>query len=219
MKYLAERSLFYYFLMKEIKDVGSDAWLHIANMFGVNHDVITHYEGLVSDPVLDDLLTTDDIDMYKNFINMDGFLNNKRCFGKSESECDVIEAKALALQKAKQLFGETGVKADRLRILSLIYEKDHIASVLYAVQLFCADANKDVLQYANDILTKEFREGQNSDAGFILLGFETTASAEIAMYLKGFPDMLLRPDVIRYLSDKYGDGSYITLKTKRAIGF
>lgn len=219
MKYLTERSLFYYFLMKEIRDIGTDGWGYIANMFEVKHEVIAQFEVLLSDPVLDDLLTTDDIDMYKNFINMNGFLNNKRYFGESESESEVIEAKAVALQKVKQLFGETSVKADRLRILSSIYEKDHIASVLYAVQLFCADSDKNVLQYAEDILTKEFREGQNSDAGFILLGFDTTTPTEIAMYLKGFPDMLLRPDAIKYLSEKYGDDSCVVLKTKRAIGF
>lgn len=217
MKYLVERSLFYYFLMEEIKDAGTKYWRTIADLFGVNLELITTYGHVIREPMLDELLTTDDIDMYRNYLN--GFLHDEVCFGKAKIENDVIEAKALALQKAQQLFGNTQIKVNRLHSLSHIYEKDHIASVLYALQLLCTNAEKSVQKYAGEILQRELYEGQNSDAGFVLLKLKSDEAAETADRLINLPDILICPDMLKYLTAQYGKNETLVFKTKRNIGF
>ena len=69
MKYLAERSLFYYFLMREAMATGIETWSLIAETFGVCQKLIKDYKNVLSDPILNDLVTTNDIDVYKNFIS------------------------------------------------------------------------------------------------------------------------------------------------------
>ena len=63
MKYLAERSLFYYFLMDEVADAGPEAWTKVAGDFGAPPEQIQSYRGALADPTLGELLTEDDIEM------------------------------------------------------------------------------------------------------------------------------------------------------------
>ena len=127
-----------------------------------------------------------------------------------------MEAKLLAIRKAQELFGKVQDKGNRLRALSRMYERDGAASVLYALQLLHGGAAAS-RGYAEDILTREFWEGRNSDAGFILLRREIGDAAETAASLAGLPDMLLRPEMQEYITEKYGGD--VTIKARRTIGF
>lgn len=216
MRYLSDRSLYYYFLMREVTDAGTEAWGFIAKNFGVKSKEIKAYESVLSDRTLDDLTTIGDIEMYKNFLN--GFCVNETEFGKSRNEQDAIEAKALALHKIEGTFGETLIKSNRLRSLSHNYERDHVSSVLYALQLMYLNSNKECARFAEGILSKELKEGKNSDAGLILLNMKEGGKSEIVTTLKSLPDLLLRPDMQKYLSKQCGSG-VIILNDKPTIGF
>ena len=68
MTYLTERSLLYYFLMREITDGGIEIWRKVANVFGVDQKSIKRFEDILKEQILDELLTADDIEVYKNYI-------------------------------------------------------------------------------------------------------------------------------------------------------
>lgn len=218
MKYLTERSLYYYFLMREVTGADTEAWGFIAKNFGVKPKDVKTYENVLKDKTLDELTTIGDIEMYKNYL--DGFNCNETEFGKSRCEQEAIDAKALALHKLQDLFGDALVKGNRLRSLSHNYERDHIACVLYALQVLYLNSDKECGRFAEDILTKELKEGKNSDAGFILLTLKCGDVNEVASCLKSLPDMLLRPEMLKYLTKQYGSGNgEIIFKDKRPIGF
>ncbi len=217
MKYLIERSLYYYFLMREVTDVGTDGWGFIAKNFGVKPAIIKTYGRVLASPVLEELTTTDDIETYKNYLS--GYCASQTEFGKGRNEQDTIEAKALALHKIRELFGEAVVKGNRLRSLSHNYERDHIASVLYAMQMLYLNNDEQCEKLAEEILTKELKEGKNSDAGLILLKLKN-GDTETVTRLRSLPDVLLRPDLLKYLTKQYGTISVESLfKEKRTIGF
>lgn len=218
MKYLTERSLYYYFLMREVTNAGVDGWSFIAKNFGVKPKTIKTYEAVLKNPVLDDLATIGDVELYLNYLN--GFCNVENEFGKSKCEQEVIDMKALALHKMQELFGENLIKSNRLRSLSHNYERDHVASVLYAMQMLYLNDDKQCGKFAREILTKELEEGKNSDAGLILLKLENGETAETVNSLRSLPDMLLRPDMLKYFTRHYGKSSGESIfKNKRVIGF
>ena len=66
MKYLTERSLYYYFLMREVADADEGAWNFTASCFGVKKNEIKQYEKVVANKTLDELETVGDIEMYGN---------------------------------------------------------------------------------------------------------------------------------------------------------
>lgn len=217
MIYLVKRSLYYYFLMREVTDAESEAWCFIAKVFGVKPKDMKAYQKVLENQTLNDLSTIDDIDMHKNYIN--GFCTQTTEFGKALCEQEVIEAKALALYKIRELFGDKSVKGNRLRSLSHNYKRDHVASVLYALHLLYFNYNTACNELARNILVKELKDGKNSDAGLILLTLDKNGEREIASCLKCLPDMLLLPQMLKYLNHKYeGDGGSI-LQDNRTIGF
>ncbi len=217
MKYLTERSLYYYFLMREITDIGTELWATIAADFGVSSELIRNYEITLQDPVLADLLTAEDIEVYKNYIS--GFFCKENCFGKSATESDTIDAKLLALLKVQQLFGNTQLKRSRLQALSHIYETDHETSVLYALHIIHFNRDKSCRRYAEDILSEELYDGKNCDAGFILLQLRSEETDNIVNCLKSLPEMLIHPEMLSYLTHNYGGSSEVTVKSKHPIGF
>ncbi len=217
MTYLTERSLLYYFLMREITDGGIEIWRKVANVFGVDQKSIKRFEDILKEQILDELLTADDIEVYKNYISC--FIGENKCFGKSADEAKVLETKAVALQKVQEICGNGKNKAERLRIIAYFYENDHTASILYALQIMWVNADEKRQKYAEKILMKEFKYGQNSDAGFILLRLKHEDKGGIVSCLKSLPDMFLRPDIIKYLTDKYGGSEEIVINNKLSIGF
>ncbi len=217
MKYLTERSLYYYFLMREVADADEAAWGFTAGCFGVKNKDIKQFEKVVANKTLDELETTGDIEMYGNYLN--GFFGNAADFGKAACEREAIDAKALAIHKLQELFGDSIVKNNRLRSLSHNYERDHVATVLYALQLLYLNGNGEFGRFAESILTRELKEGKNSDAGLILLTLKKQEAEQTAACLKTLPDMLLRPDMLKYLTAQYGSGNGIILKDKPVIGF
>lgn len=218
MKYLIERSLYYYFLMQEVTGSDINVWGFIAKNFGVKPKEIKAYESVLADDTLDELATIDDIEMYRNYLN--GFCCNATEFGKARCEQDAIDAKALAILKIQSLFGDSHFKGNRLRSLSHNYERDHIAAVLYALRVLYANGSRSCGKFAESILTTELKEGKNSDAGLILLNLNSGKPAEIAACLKSLPDMLLRPDMLKYLTKHYGCASEnIVINDVRTIGF
>lgn len=218
MKYVIGRALYFYFLMREVTDADAGAWVFIARHFGVKPKDIKTYEKVLENRTLEDLTTTDDIEMYKNYLN--GFWCKENEFGKSECEQEAITAKALALHKMQELFGDVHIRGNRLRSLSYIYERDHKACVLYALQVLYLNSEKECGIFAEEILKKELKEGKNSDAGLILLARKCGNEDEIVSCLKGLPDMLLCPDMQKYLTKQYGKGSgEVIYKDKRTIGF
>ena len=218
MKYEKQRALYYHFLMQEIGEVGIETWKFVAGLFGVKPKEIKESEKALSNPVLAELSTIGDVDMYRNYLN--GFLCVENEFGKSKTEQEAIEAKALALNKILSLYGDDSIKSSRLRALSHNYEKDHIATVLYALQVLYFNNSSKSKSLAESILIKELKEGNNSDAGLILLKLRKQSTNEIMAYLSSTPDMLLRPDVLKPLIKQYGgqvaDASFIS---KLTIGF
>ena len=217
MKYLNERALYYHFLMSGIVDEAAGCWKFVSEFFGVSRKEVKAYESVLANPMLAYLVTPADVNVYKNYLN--GFLCGEDEFGKSKSEQDVIEAKALALGKITTLFGEDSVKCGRLRALSHIYEGDHIACVLYALHILYINDGENSRKFAENILLKELAEGNNSDAGLVLLKLGKNTE-EVVSRLASTPDMLLRPDVLREIKKHYGgkggDGAF---STKRIIGF
>ena len=217
MIYVIERALYYYFLMQEINEVGVDFWKFVAGLFGVSPRQIKEYEKVLSDPMLAELSTIGDVEMYKNFLS--GFSCAEDEFGKSKSEREAIEAKALALHKSCSLFGDDYLKGGRLRVLSHIYEKDHFASVMYAIQVLYLHNTDECEKFAESILLKELRDESNSDAGLVLLKLKAGNVGETMAYLSSTPDMLLRPAVLRELKRRYGGNDGDIFRNKRAIGF
>lgn len=218
MKYFTERSLYYTFLLQEILESEADDWNFTARLFGVKPKEIKTYGKVLEDATLKDLATVQDIDMYRNFVN--GYLcSGKEEFGKREEEATAIEARALALHKIDVLFGDGLIKGNRLRILSHVYERDHVGAVLYALSILHQGKNAEREQLAKEILLKELTQGKNSDAGLILL--KLTKGEELKTVkgeLVSTPDMILRPDVVKRLAIKYGAGG-TALNRKRTIGF
>lgn len=214
MKYLEERSLFYYFLMREITDEETDVWAVVADLFGVRPEQIELYRGVLADPILDELETDDDIEMYR--IYTAGYFCEAPYFGERACERNVMDAKSLAVRKAQEIFDGTQGRGNRLRVLSHTYDRDHVASVVYALKLIGSNTST-CPGLAEEILEKEFRAGRNSDAGLVLLRLKGENAAETAAVLKDLPDMLLRPEMQKYLTEKYG--SDVTIKARRTIGF
>lgn len=217
MTYLTERSLLYYFLMREITDGGIEIWRKVANVFGVDQKSVKRFEDILKEQILDELLTADAIKVYKNYLTY--FNDKETSFGKTADEAKVIEAKALALQKAQKIFGAKADKAGRLRKLAFDYVYGHTTSVLYALQVLLVNSDEKCRKYAENILMKELQTGKNSDAGFILLQLKNEEKDKIANYLKSLPDMLLRPDIIKFITDKYGCSEEIAINNKPGIGF
>lgn len=218
MKYEKQRALYYHFLMQEIGEVGSGSWKFVAEYFGLNPKEIEEYDKALSNPVLAELSTIGDVDMYRNYLH--GFLCEEDEFGKANIEQETIEAKALALHKMLSLFGESSIKSNRLRALSHNYDKDHIAAVLYSLQILYLNSGSESKNFAERILMKELKEGNNSDAGLVLLRLKKEKADEIMTCLSGTPDMLLRPDVLKALIKEYGgEGADTGFKSKRPIGF
>lgn len=214
MKYLEERSLFYYFLMREITDEETDVWAVVADLFGVRPEQIGLYRGVLADPILDELETDDDIEMYR--IYTAGYFCEPPYFGERASERNVMDAKSLAVRKAQEIFDGTQGRGNRLRVLSHTYDRDHVASVVYALKLIGSNTSTGP-GLAEEILEKEFRAGRNSDAGLVLLRLKGENAAETTAVLKDLPDMLLRPEMQEYLTEKYGGD--VTIKARRTIGF
>lgn len=216
MKYLTERSLYYYFLMREVADVGLEGWGFIAKIFGVKPQTVKLYESVLTHPILEELCTEDDIEMYKTYLN--AYCNADAEFGKSKREREVIDMKSLSLHKMKELFSNPLVKGNRLRSLSHRYERDHTASVLYALQMLYLNEDKQCEKFVKELLSRELQDGKNSDAGLILLRIENENASDTVARLRSLPDMLLRPDMLQYLAKQYGGGGSI-FKDKRKIGF
>lgn len=217
MEYLIDRSLFYYFLMREISDVGADAWEYIARLFCVSAEEIGHYKCVLDNAILDEMSTTFDVDMYKNF--MGGPFIRYTSFGEGERDKRVIEAKALALQKLREFFGDMQIKANRLCLLSEIYERDGAACVLYAIYVLHFNKSEQCAAFAEDLLVRKLKEDKNSDAGLIALGLKSEGREQIAYSLLNLPDMLIRPEMTQYLADRYGGSTEIKPVGKRVIGF
>ena len=217
MIYVTERALYYYFLMQEIGEVGVDFWKFIAGLFGVKPKETKAFEKVLLNAVLAELSTIGDVEMYKNFLN--GFSCAEDEFGKSKFEYEAIEAKALALHKSCSLFGDDYLKGGRLRVLSHVYEKDHFASVLYALQVLYLHDTDECEKFAESILIKELKEESNSDAGIILLNLRKDSVGETMAYLSSTPDMLLRPAVLKELKRRYGGDDGKIFRNKHTIGF
>lgn len=216
MNYFLERSLYYYFLMCEIADENLSVWKFIAELFGVPAAKIKKFGEILKNATLSELTVPEDIAMYQNYLA--GFCRDTDDFGNSVEEQFVLEAKAQALKKTGGIFGDMTMKSNRLRALSHNYRRDHVASVLYALQVLRLNCDDDRRDFAIDILLSEFRSGSNSDAGIILLKLRRKDASEIMPVLCSLPDMLLRPEVIKRLEKKYGEG-HGRLINNRSIGF
>lgn len=218
MLYEKQRALYYHFLMQEIAEAGNDSWKFVAGYFGLGAEGIKEYETALLSPVLAELSTIGDVDMYRNYLS--GFICGENEFGKSKTEQEIIEAKELALYKITSLFGANSVKSSRLRSLSHNYENDHIAAVLYALQvMYCNDGGQSK-SFAESILLKELKEEKNSDAGLVLLRLKCDSATEIMSYLSCTPDMLLRPEVLKRLIKQFGGNvADASFKSKPQIGF
>ena len=164
MIYVTERALYYYFLMQEIGEVGVNFWKFVAGLFGVKPKVIKAFEKVLLNAVLAELSTIGDVEMNKNFLNCFSCAEDE--FGKSKFEHEAIEAKALALHKSCSLFGDDYLKGGRLRVLSHVYEKDHFASVLYALQVLYIHDTDECEKFAESILKKDLEvEAHSSNCG------------------------------------------------------
>ncbi|MCM1237744.1 MAG: hypothetical protein NC489_47380 [Ruminococcus flavefaciens] len=216
MNYFLERSLYYYFLMCEIADENVSAWKFIAGLFGLSAAKIKKFGEILKNPVLGELASPEDIVMYNNYLA--GFCRDTDDFGSSSDEQFVLEAKAQALKKTASIFGDMAMKSNRLRALSHNYPRDHVASVLYALQILRLNADDDRRQFALNVLSSELGSGDNSDAGLILLKLSRKDAQEIMSTLCGLPDMLLHPEVIKRLEKKYGEGKR-GVPGIRSIGF
>lgn len=218
MNYILERAVYYYFLMQEITGVGIRGWKFVAELFGVLPEDIKAYEAVLENPILAEISTVGDAKIYKNYLS--GFCCEENEFGKADNEQDVIEAKALALDKICTLFGEESVKNGRLRALAHVYERDHIASVLYAIQALYLNDGDKCGKFAESILMKELKDGNNSDAGLVLLKLKNERAEEVMNLLSGTPDMILRPDLLNSLIKQFGgEGTDAAFNGKRVIGF
>lgn len=216
MNYFTERSLYYYFMMAEITEVGARDFKAIAQKFGVNTREAGRYTAALSHETLLQLTTPDDVAMYVNYL--EGYCDDETEFGKSERERAVLGLKELALRKICSMFDDAGVKGNRLRTLSHCYHRDHIASVLYALQVLLLNADESSVHFAIDILEGELNEGKNSDAGLVLLQLREEKSETLERIAKA-PDMLLRPTVMGQLRKRYHWNGRRVMDRKRAIGF
>lgn len=216
MKYLTERGLYYYFLIREIADSGVEVWYSVARIFGIDSEMTDKYAALLGNEVLDELSTVGDIDLYKNYIG--GYFNAETQFGKDECERGILDIKFLALHRAQAMFDEVKNKVNRLRLLANFYEQDRVAAVLYAMQLSISSSDKECHAFAVDILKRELNENGNSDAGLILLNIEDEDKSCIVDRLRCLSDILIRPEISLYLAERYG-GSNIILKNRHTIGF
>lgn len=217
MNYITQRALYYTFLMREISEAEKDCWLFMAERFGVDRSQAEELEAILSNPVLGELSSLGDIEIYKNYLS--GFSAENE-FGKKEAEEAVIDAKMHALIKVREMFGENSVKSGRLRALAHGYEKNHAASVLYALHILFFNGTAEGKKFAASLLLKELTEGKNSDAGLLLLNLEQENTQEIMLALGSAPDMLVRPDVLKKLSERFGeDCSGGQFGGKRTIGF
>lgn len=213
MNYVTERALYYTFLMQEICENGN-FWAFVSERFGVDQSKVKDYGIILSNPLLSELSSLGDIEIHKNYLK--GF-GPEGYFGKAKREQDVIDVKARALIKTNEIFGEDSVKGGRLRTLSHTYERSRAASVLYAlVVLFYNET--DGAEFAENLLMKELKEESNSDAGLILLNVKADGREEIVRALCGSPDMLVCPDVLKKLTERFGGGTGL-FKGKRTIGF
>ena len=218
MIYLIERALFYYFLMREIHETDGDFWKFVASRFGLKNKDIKDYGQVISASVLDELSSVGDIKMYQNYLG--GFLCSKEEFGKSQAERDAIEAKALALQKVSELFGENSLKSGRLNLISRHYGNDGCAAVLYALQVAYHNKGTDCRKFVENILMRELMQNNNSDAGIVLLKLKKSDGKEILSTLARTPDMLLRTDVVKMLGKQYSIELDKTVFNERpAMGF
>lgn len=216
MKYFLERSMFYYFLMREVADGSNECWRFVAECFGIDAETTDKYETRLSNEVLDELSTVGDIDLYRNYIG--GYFNAETQFGKDECERSILDIKFLALHRAQAMFDEVKNKVNRLRLLANFYEQDRVAAVLYAMQLSISSSDKECHAFAVDILKRELNENGNSDAGLILLNMEDEDKSCIVDRLRCLPDILIRPEISLYLAERYGGGNVI-LKNRHTIGF
>lgn len=217
MNYFTERSLYYYFLMREISESADmQAWRFVARQFGVKAKEIKYYEKTLKNETLEELSTCKNIEVHKNYLR--GFCGDGGEFGCSETEAEVLEMKLNALIKTEELFGNTRVKGMRQRSLSHKYERDHAAAVLYALNLIFVNKGGDCRQLSESILRKELAESRNSDAGIALLRIVQEGREEIMDGLAVTPDMLLRPIELKSLSRQFGGGD-VRVKCRRTIGF
>ncbi len=217
MNYFTERSLYYYFLMREISDdAGVQAWRFIAKNFGVKAREIKYYEKLVTDETLAELSTCGNIEIHRNYLS--GYCKDESEFGYTETEREILELKHNALMKIEELFGNSRVKAMRQRSLSHKYERDHAGAVLYALNLLFVNRDGDCRQLVESILRKELTDSKNSDAGIALLHVVQEGHKDIMDELALTPDMPLRPIEMKVLSRQFGGGN-VSHGGKHTIGF
>ena len=217
MNYFTERSLYYYFMLREISESADlQAWRFVARHFGVKPADIKYYEKLLADKTLAELSSCGNIEIHKNYIT--GFCHDGSEFGSSETESEILEIKLNALGKIEELFGNTRVKGMRQRSLSHKYERDHAGAVLYALNLIFVNKGGNCSRLADGILRKELTDSKNSDAGIALLRVAHEGHKEIMDGLASTPDMLLRPIELKTLMRQFGGGN-VSFNGKHTIGF
>lgn len=52
MKYFLERSMFYYFLMREVADGSNECWRFVSECFGIDAETTDKYATMLSNEVL-----------------------------------------------------------------------------------------------------------------------------------------------------------------------
>ncbi len=216
MNYITERALYYNFMMQEVCEANNSSWKFLADCFGVDPKKAKEYAEILQNPIFGELSSLGDIEIYKNYLSGFGQDNG---FGVSGREQAVIDVKAHALLKINDIFGENSIKSGRLRTLSNYYEKDRVASVVYALAVLYLNGEDEGREIAVNILMRELNEENNSDAGLLLLNIKPQSREEVMSVLGGTPEMLVRPDVLKTLSKRYGNCKGTPFKGKRPIGF
>ena len=215
MNYFIERSLYYYFMMCEVAETGVNSWRFIAKCFGVKAKDIKFFEKLVSNPVLEDFTTVNDVEMHKNFLDS-SLCRNRAEFGCDGVEREILDIKGMALHKIAETFSHSQVKSKRLISLSHKHGQDHTAAVLYALSVLMLNSGDDGQGIAESILYRELVNCRNSDAGIVLLRISKNPE-QVMSELATAPDMLLHPEEIKFLSRQYGKGG--SVKSRHTIGF
>ena len=210
MNFLLQRAIYYALATNELEhnEIGK-VWNAVAECFGITSEELRVGEELLSKSTLMHLKTVDDVRLMQKC--GEGFGN---VFKLTPEDEEVIELKYQALLKLKQLDG--GCRGTLLKAVASSYRRDAVAAVLYVLQIFLHNKGRSALGY--EILAETLSTGQNGDAGLLLLNMKHGDKYDVFTRLAETPEMILHPEVLIELADKYGvKGEFTHRRTK--IGF
>ena len=210
MKFIMQRALFYTFATREIEGSAAiEVWHTVGNFFGISPEEEKRGEKLLSNPVLANLNTAEDIRLLQKCA--EGF---GKVFKLSADEAEGAELKYQALFKLKQLAGE--MRATPLKAVASAYRRDPVAAVLYALQILMHNKGRACLGY--DILTEALSAEQSGDAGILLLNADHGDKNSIYIKLSETPDMILHSEALEELANGH-DIKPVANDRRSKIGF